>query len=879
MPAPLIERDALIERILSSRARKLTWIQAPTGYGKSTLLDLVYNQANEVAIECRRMSAGFANADGDLTRNLGSLLDSGSGTAGPEGIVIIDDFKVTTGGRDAAAFRSLLDYSSANLRFVVATCEPCPFSLMRLEARNDVSRIGLHELRFDHEEVLQLAQAADFPEQSYAGLDQLEGWPILTRFILHRYQSREARNAALPEVRNEVCLFLENEILSSLCQPERDRLLDCAIFDRFTQDQVEAVGGRSQEVGSFARLCERGLVYQAQDGSRLYQVHPVIRRHCNHLLAVEDQDRFRLTHQRAVGAMLLQGDRAGAIRHATASGSVSFLRETYGHLNSAPASSARHHYTDPPTALRFEPTRGSRLDEMSKHPFWKTVLGLIESEKVGEAKALLHGDARQTSRRMAEPLTGADRVWEEILVDLILSAYEDRLPPLDILTDLRRRVMQMPDVPEIAPASISELIFLAEIKKNGAAAAALDGHTFWHTILATDQAKIYMLLEFGVALLDRGEIADARRYLTMAQEAARLAHGPHSLSAQSASVLLSELELEAGNFEAAAELLDETTVFECLDEVLPLVAAAALTVRASLQMAQGTDKSPNLSDEDLGGLKRLWRIRPMLVACRLRLHLLAGEAADAAQTSRMVLTKEPCLDFEKGEAAGLRSSAVAACILADIRYDLAIDDASTALDKAAALRPKLCELDNQRRLIELDLLCGRAWLALGDRLRALEAVRTALTVSARTGLERCIREECAFIEPILAEIASGLDEPLSDAEHKLLRSLQIRHLRYFRTSETIRLNGRSISLSAREFQILRGISVGKSFKQIAFDLGLSINTIKVHRTRLYRKIDCNSRARASELARLAIPRTDLPETMRTAAGPFADSQSRAGAGA
>ncbi len=58
-------------------------------------------------------------------------------------------------------------------------------------------------------------------------------------------------------------------------------------------------------------------------------------------------------------------------------------------------------------------------------------------------------------------------------------------------------------------------------------------------------------------------------------------------------------------------------------------------------------------------------------------------------------------------------------------------------------------------------------------------------------------------------------------------------------------------LTTRELQVLRGLTEGKSNKEIARDLDLSEPTVKLHVKTLYRKIDANNRTQAALIAREA----------------------------
>lgn len=58
-------------------------------------------------------------------------------------------------------------------------------------------------------------------------------------------------------------------------------------------------------------------------------------------------------------------------------------------------------------------------------------------------------------------------------------------------------------------------------------------------------------------------------------------------------------------------------------------------------------------------------------------------------------------------------------------------------------------------------------------------------------------------------------------------------------------------LTPREFQVLRGLTEGKSNKEIARDLEIQEPTVKLHVKTLYRKIDASNRTQAALIAREA----------------------------
>jgi DNA-binding NarL/FixJ family response regulator len=55
-------------------------------------------------------------------------------------------------------------------------------------------------------------------------------------------------------------------------------------------------------------------------------------------------------------------------------------------------------------------------------------------------------------------------------------------------------------------------------------------------------------------------------------------------------------------------------------------------------------------------------------------------------------------------------------------------------------------------------------------------------------------------------------------------------------------------LTERELQMLKGLTEGKSNKQIARDLGIQEPTVKLHMKTLYRKMDVENRTQAAMIA-------------------------------
>jgi DNA-binding NarL/FixJ family response regulator len=70
-----------------------------------------------------------------------------------------------------------------------------------------------------------------------------------------------------------------------------------------------------------------------------------------------------------------------------------------------------------------------------------------------------------------------------------------------------------------------------------------------------------------------------------------------------------------------------------------------------------------------------------------------------------------------------------------------------------------------------------------------------------------------------------------------------------KSEEDARLATRLAHLTPQQFRVLMCVADGLANKQIAFQLGMAENTVKVHLTAILRKLDCSSRTQAAVLVK------------------------------
>jgi DNA-binding NarL/FixJ family response regulator len=210
------------------------------------------------------------------------------------------------------------------------------------------------------------------------------------------------------------------------------------------------------------------------------------------------------------------------------------------------------------------------------------------------------------------------------------------------------------------------------------------------------------------------------------------------------------------------------------------------------------------------------------MAPRIRV-LLADDHALVRQGFRRILEDEPDIEVVGEASGGLQAIELDRQLEPDVVVmDMAMPEVNGLHAAVEILRRQ-----PQRRILILSMYSDEQYVR-----NALEAGVSGyiLKNALETDLTRAVRA--------LASGAQFLSPELSD--------IAIRHLR---GREAPRADDPYNKLSQREIQVLRLIAQGRSTKEIAALLGISANTVAVHRTNLMNTLGVH---KATELALVAV---------------------------
>jgi LuxR family transcriptional regulator, maltose regulon positive regulatory protein len=359
-PAPraeLIPRADLLSLLRASLQLKLCLVEAPAGFGKTTLLA----QWQAVAGGGRVAWVSLDGADNDPTRFWVYVVEAlrtvepGVGAAALEALrrpsadpyravlpglvnelsrigspllLVLDDYHLINNPACHQTLTFFLDHLPTTVHLVLATRVEPPLPVPRMRARGDLAELRVADLQFTADEALALLNGSmglQLAADDVARLmERTEGWPAglyLAGLSLRGRQDVSAFIAAFQGDNRHVADYLGEEVLARQPDAIRTFLLRTSILERLSGRLCDAVLEADGSAALLAELERSNLFLVPLDDRRQwYRYHHLFAQLLRLELASREPTLLATLHQRAAAWHRQAGNLDEAIGHASAAG-------------------------------------------------------------------------------------------------------------------------------------------------------------------------------------------------------------------------------------------------------------------------------------------------------------------------------------------------------------------------------------------------------------------------------------------------------------------------------------------------------------------------------------------------------------------------------
>lgn len=339
-----LRREKLLQRVDGASQAQLILIHAPAGYGKSTFLRQLAEQASTAGgmvgwvsplpqdTGLARMVQLLASACEKLlheqkikpfaSSDLPGLLSQFSGPV----LLVLDEYDQFAGAETDAFLARLLDHFAAGVRLAIASRVMPDLAAARLKLSGRAVVFGSVDLRFDVGEAHQF-----FVDRPGVGSEEvrrlhsrLDGWPAAFQFISLALQSSEssAGDALSRALAGDMVEYMAKEVFELQPPDVQKLLLDACLPDRISAQLLNHIAVGEEGESSLEALWGAGLFLDPVGGDRVwYRFHPLfgdfLRQRARHFMTKDDLEQ---RHQRIAGWFAGHSMLEAAIEHYLAAG-------------------------------------------------------------------------------------------------------------------------------------------------------------------------------------------------------------------------------------------------------------------------------------------------------------------------------------------------------------------------------------------------------------------------------------------------------------------------------------------------------------------------------------------------------------------------------
>ena len=865
-----VDRPQLLVQLERTRVRVVV-VQAPAGFGKTTMLAEVWRRAKD-----RGERAAWLTVDEDDTEDgVGMYLMYAFERAGlvmtatPDAVeyrmdllaqeierhaeptlIVVDELERLSGAA-VEAVNFFLQHAPRNLRIVLGLRHDPGLDLSSLLLEKPGTVLGADQLRFSTSEINDFFGGSVSRREMTTVAELTEGWPVavcLYRYIWTQQEKSGTGARRMPNLAGDdelVANWLGARLLRDMSADNRDFLFDLGLFDWIDAQMVDDVLDRSDSARKLNTISElEGLIQPLEGGTGGWRLHPLLKDYCSKQRLRESPKRYRALHRKIAVAMLDAGDLVAAVRHAGESGD----NELVGNVLIA-AGGLRLWFREGGVRLAAA-ARFLTPEVADRYPRLALLrcLLLVQQSRLVESRDLyaeVKTQTRDFQRDRSDGDVGALGL-EGIMVGAMLSGY-GCMPLRYELTEQLVACFEALKLDEGADSATVAVLGLMVFAGHHMRARFEDGRKFGeeaeehYALSESHYGALHMALHFGIVAMVQGRVAEAEEHYRLATSIAERHFPLHPEVLQSAHVLVAEVDLECNRMDQVRKWATKIP--------LPLrnsaawldvyIAAHEVIVEWRFEVG-GVDQALQTIDSasTFAISQGLLSVVRHLSALRAHYLLAAGRvevARDVWHEANLPDGNAGVLDLDNQSWREMESIAL-------VRIRMLYETGRR--DDARELAGRLSALADERGLTRTLMRSLALRMALehraGNTGLALERLSEFLDRLPGTGYSRpLMRERRASQEMLQRLLEAGAEPTLRSRADALLGQLETAGI------------PQGPRFTTRERQVLECVAGGLRDKEVARRLGLTVHGVRFHLNNIFRKTGATGRTDAVLRARAA----------------------------
>ncbi|HJV86197.1 MAG TPA: LuxR C-terminal-related transcriptional regulator [Noviherbaspirillum sp.] len=900
--APFVARDRLTERIRQATGAKLVLVQAPAGFGTTTLLRDIYDLFTAVgyAIVWLTLDTGDNDLDrfmsclsqafaqlghaqsalaGGLARREGDgfdLMDAIVSTPLPF-MLILDGFEHLQNPAAVSVVQQLTELLGPQQKLVIGSREQTMLSVGRLRARQQLLEIDASQLRFTQEETRQFLcdkRGLRLDSQDVERLHQVTGgWAAalwLASLALESSDDPKRFIRTFSGSNTVVASYLAEDVLAQKPRHLQDFILQTSILQKFNAESCNAVTGRSDSREMLQEIERSNMFITALDEQcNWYSYHPLFAGFLHAQLERQCPGLAPVLHRRAASWYMEQGRATHAIDHAMASGDKELVLQLL-------EQHAESLFLQGRVRLLVRWCDALDRSSMARHPKLMSVYAwaLIHINRSAEALTLLETVTNPDGASpLPHPTYHVLRTFSLVMMDRI------------------QETAPMWDDPHILGSAAQEPLlrsmlmigcayYYATIGRFQDARLLLDQATqeqpavgplfgiavagYVRSMLDLAQGKLRAAIARLLALIgDESQLrmrAASARYSALVGFGGDLPEPRHGADSGFASLYLAEVLYEMDSLGEARRLLKQYLPL-VKDAGIPDQLIASHLIHARILRAEGnaTDALQTLLElEHLGMARMLPRIVDMARLEQARLAILD----DNMESARALLALVGNAPAWQRRSLQMIADDIETPFLGGARLQIHSGQATSVLP---LLKEHLQDAYGRGRLryaLRVKVLYALALSLSGQRNPALRAIRETLQDAMAEGFVRVFKDEGPTLLALVRDMLEGTKD-VANAENLALLAFAERILRTPQQGMRSPLVPQPVAagapakahlaaeteLTSRELDVLMLLAQGNGNQMIAEKLFVSVTTVKTHLRNINLKLGAHNRTEAISLAR------------------------------